>query len=370
MPRQIATTRPAAPHSRALISSFLAKFLAVSGAVSVAMSGAGSLAWARETHFKDVALDLAGTDRLVISGLHGNIHLMPVAGSVKVGSMRVKKVGADKATGDERARFDSLSFNARRSGSALIIEERTLDSKVSLASALATAGPELDYEIEMPQIPIEISFRTGSVAIENWNQPVTVSLVKGTIHTNKTEGRLQVQIQHGDVKIESHRGKIEIDSYSAKLLMRNVEGPVESTNFSGETVLREAAGAFDIHAQTGPVWVGKSSGSVDFINGRGGFTLDGFEGPIRGNSDQGVVVANIEGEAEVHIDSNQGAVNVKLPSNSGATVRLQTDDGNLVVPAALASANRGKSVSGRLQGDGPKGSVAVKSKTGAVRIKL
>jgi DUF4097 and DUF4098 domain-containing protein YvlB len=194
--------------------------------------------------------------------------------------------------------------------------------------------------------------------------------VSGSVRTQNTEGSLQVQIQHGEVKIDAHRGPLEVDSYGAKLSLQDVEGDLDLTNFAGETAIKGFSGAMDVRSQSGSVNIVKSSGSIDFLNGHGGFVLNGFEGPVRGQTDQGMVTANIEGEAEIHIDSNQGAVNVKLPNNSGASIRLQTEDGSLFAPVMLNSVSHAKSVAGHLAGEGPKGAVAIKSKSGIVRLKI
>jgi DUF4097 and DUF4098 domain-containing protein YvlB len=116
--------------------------------------------------------------------------------------------------------------------------------------------------------------------------------------------------------------------------------------------------------------ISKSSGAIDFITGRGNLNLAGFEGPIRGQADQGLVSATIEGDAEVHIESNQGAVSVKLPSDSGASVKLQSEEGPLSAPDSLHAQAHAKSLNGRLSGDGPKGSVAIKTKTAPVKVRI
>jgi DUF4097 and DUF4098 domain-containing protein YvlB len=149
----------------------------------------------------------------------------------------------------------------------------------------------------------------------------------------------------------------------------DVEGGLNLANFGGDSNLTSIRGHIDLKNHAGTMSVSKSSGSLDFLAGRAGLTIQGFEGPIRGQTDLGAVTVGVEGDTEVSIESNQGNVSVKLPNDSGAAIRMQSDEGSVSPPEGIRPSGSGKSASGRMNGSGPKGTVVLRSKSGAVRIR-
>ncbi len=343
----------------------------LSFSVTLACSLFSVQAAAKETRYNPYPLEIATTDRLVVSLAKGTVKLIPLAPG-KTPSLSAKKVVGDKASAEDLAKFEQLSFVVRRDANVVSIETKGPDTKEAWAQWMKAGSPELVLEIEAPVVPAEIWVREGAVSAQNWKESLMASVVTGSVKTAQTEGALRVGIQRGEVKIEKHRGPAEVDSYGAKLTASEIEGDLDLSNFGGESTLTQVKGTIGVRTHAGGLAINKSSGSVDFMTGRGGVQLAGFEGPVRGQTDQGNVSAQIEGEAEVNIESNQGIVSVKLPSDSGATVRLQTEEGSLALPEAVrapASAQQ-KVFSSRLEGDGPKGSVQAKSKSGTVRLRF
>jgi hypothetical protein len=110
-------------------------------------------------------------------------------------------------------------------------------------------------------------------------------------------------------------------------------------------------------------------GNLDFKNGNAPLRIDRFEGELRGQSGQGPVIAEIEGEADVRVRSQEGAVNLKLPE-SGAWVNLGTNEGQMQVPSFLKVTRLPSEQlrTGRLHGSNG-GSVFVRTTSGEIRIR-
>jgi DUF4097 and DUF4098 domain-containing protein YvlB len=330
-----------------------------------------SPAEAKETRYKDYPIEIHDGDRIVITGLRASVKLQQSA-SAKNAVVRVRKSVSDKAAPEDQAKFDVLSFSVRREGQAIIVEAKGPESKAAFSQWLKPSAPELVVEIDAPAVPVEILAHDGQVLISNFHQSVAVNLVSGGIKTNGTDGLLRLELQNGQLNIDKHHGRLEIDSYGGKLAIQDLDGDLDLANFSGDSTITRSKGNIDLKSHSGPVTIAKSSGSVDFLSGRGVFTMSGFEGPVRGQTDQGPVSIGVEGDADVHVESNQGPVTVKLPADSGALVRMQTEEGTMSPPDAIKAtgAGRSKLISGRLPGEGSGGTVAVKSKSGALRVRL
>ena len=324
---------------------------------------------AKELKYKEMPFEIREGERLVVNALKGQVKIIPNAGG-RGAILRARKSISDRVSSEEMGRFEALSFSVRREGGAVVVEPKGPDSKTAWASWIKSANaPEMSIELEAPQVPLEIFVREGQIAVQNWRQPVAASLVSGTIRSSGGDSSLKAQIQRGEVRLERHKGGASIDSYGAKVVASDVEGGMSLTNFGGETTLSSVHGHLDLKNHAGSMSIAKSSGSLDFLAGRAGLNIQGFEGPIRGQTDLGAVSVAVEGETEVSIESNQGNVSVKLPANSGASVRMQSDEGSVAPPEGIRPSGSGKSATGKLLGTGPKGSVVVRSKSGALRVR-
>ena len=330
-----------------------------------------STGFAKEVRYKEMPIDIKAGDHLIISCFHCVVHLTQTPQG-QAPTLKARKFTSDKASNEENAKLDTLSFTVKHEGTAVVIESKPPDSKVGWLALLKSPGPTLEFDLNAQAVPVEVLDREGQVTLQSWNQPASISMVTGSIHTSGTEGALKLQLQRGDIRLEKHRGQAEVDSYGAKLVIQEMEGDLDLTNFGGESALTGVHGHVGVQIHAGSLGLNKSSGSLEFLNGRGGLNIQGFDGPIHGQTDQGTVVAVIEGETEVNIESNQGPVTVHLPSKSGASVHLESEEGLLAAPEPIRIVNAAsrRTANGRLAGTGPKGTVAVKSKSGAIRVRF
>ena len=338
--------------------------------LAVAFMAPNAYAAPKEVRYKEIPLEIKSGDRILISGIRGTIRLNGESQGPAV--LRASKTLADKAGTEAAERFEALSFSMKRDGSTITIEAKGPDTKIGWGAWLkSNTNPELVLELKTPAVPIEVSLHEGLIAVQNWNESIAASVVSGTIKTVKTEGNLRAQAQRGEVRIESHKGPAEVDSFGAKLTVQEMEGALDLTNFGGETSLARVQGRVQMLSHAGASSISKSSGSLEFANGRGALNLSEFDGPVRGRTELGSVVVGVEGEAEVDVDSDKGNVAVRLPANSGASLRLHTEDGGIVAPEdiRMTTSSTHRAAVGRLPGDGPKGIVAVRSKTGAIRVR-
>lgn len=335
-----------------------------------ALGGCPAATFAKEIRYRDYALEIREGDRLLIQGIKGGVKLTPVMDGKK-SVLRARKTLAEKnPSNDLSSKFDSLSFNVRREGATVLIEARGPDTKNAWAQWLKPGTPEMLFELEVPQIPVEISFHEGQITAIGWRQALTLGLVSGSVKTAATDGYLKLQIQRGSVTVDRHHGSLLVDSFAAKVSVQELEGDLSLSNFAGDTTLAKVKGSLELSSNAGSTAITKSTGAIEFINGHGSFVATGFEGPVKGQTDQGAVNVAIDGDAEIRIESNQGAVSVKLPADSGSHVRMQTDEGNLAAPDAIKpNSSHAKLISGRLPGTGSKGMVTLKSKAGSLRVR-
>ena len=319
--------------------------------------------------YKEIPLGLRAGDHLLISGFKGTVK---VVGGTGGGTLRASKNISDKAPADAHARYEALTFAIRRTGRHIVIEAKVPTDKEAWTTWLhAAQNPDLTLEVTSAAVPIEIQMHEGKIDVENWSQPVTASIVSGSIKTSHTEGALHLQAQSGEIQILNEHGSVDVDSFGAKLAVQDLDGELDLANFGGDSTLTRVRGHVQMLASAGPTSIAKSAGSLEFENGRGALSLSEFDGAVRGRTDQGTVTLGVEGEAEVDVDSDQGNVAVRLPANSGAAVQLHSRDGGIVAPEdiRMTTSSTHRQAVGRLPGDGPRGIVAIRSQSGAIRVR-
>jgi hypothetical protein len=338
-------------------------------------------AQAKEVKYKDFNLELHEGDRLSITALRGSIKLTPTGkalvkatgenvqpaeGAPGNGSIRVRKAAG---VGPALEAFEQWTFSVRREGNIVRVEAKGPDNKGDWETQLRSGVPDLHFEIDAPAVPVEAALREGSITATGWKNSLVLQVIEGKITASKNEGMLKAQAQRGEIKIDNQKGRTEADGFNPKIAITAQEGELFVDNFSGESNVQGVKGHLQTTSFSGQTNVTKVEGGADFQVGRGTLHLTDLTGALRGKLDNGSVVAKLNGEPEVNIESQEGGVSLDLPNGASPNVRLQTEDGNLVAPGELAQSKAGgqKILAGRLGGGG-NGSVIVKTKSGNVRL--
>lgn len=327
------------------------------------------VALAKETKFKDYPFEISKSERLIVQGVRGSVKLMAAPpGQPTVVRARKSVVEPMKAGASER--FDALSFSVRREGGVVIVEPRGPSSRQEWVDWSRPGQPELHLEIQAPPTVAEIHFHSGSVSAASWADGLAISLQDGRVSVVGGSGRLGINILRGDVKIEKHNGSIDLESHTAKVSILNSAGDVRVHSFAGETSVSNLKGDTSFRAKSGSANVSKLTGAFRFANGRGRIEGTGIEGPVRGVNDDGSVSLQLVGEADLSIETSEGAVTVKPPAGSGALLKLSSEEGAIVAPDSISvpKVSGAKSVVARMSGAG-KGVIAVRSKKGTIRVR-
>lgn len=328
-----------------------------------------SVAAAKETKFKEYPFEISKSERLIVQGVRGNVKLIAAsAGQPTV--VRARKTVSEPMKADASERFNALSFSVRREGGVVIIEPRGPTTRQEWVDWSRPGQPELWLEIQAPPTAAEIHFHTGSLSSTGWTDNLAISLQEGKVSVSGSSGKLGVNILRGEVKVEKHKGSMDFESHAAKISVLNSEGDVRIHSFAGETAISNLKGDTSFRAKSGGANLAKLSGSFKFDNGRGRIDGTGIDGAVRGVNDDGSVILQLVGEADLSIETSDGAVTVKPPGGSGALLKLSTEEGAIVAPDSVSvpRVSGAKSVVARMSG-ATKGVIAVRSKKGTIRVR-
>lgn len=304
-------------------------------------------------------------DHVVIKGFRGNVEYF-VNNAVSDVTVELKQ----QVKSEVLKHQDEWQFLFKRDGSEIQILIEGPTSKFTWSDVAATAQmPEYFIKVTGPLLPVNINWNEGQIAVSDLNSELHIAALKADIAVLRGEGDLTITNQEGSVVVRNRKGAVKIDSYRARVEVQNIEGKFDIENFVGESRVQNVIGNVSLNSYKGTSKMSNIKGRLEFKNGNSPLHIDKFEGELRGRSAQGAVYAEIKGEADVRLESAEGAVNLQLPT-SGAWVNLGTTEGLLAVPAFLKLTRLPTQQirTGRLKGSSG-GSIFVRTTSGDIRIR-
>jgi hypothetical protein len=348
------------------LSIHLAIYLAVfiSSSVSLAVS-----VDEKTTEIKEAVVPMRvmalPTDEIHIQGYRGSIEYI-TDDTAKDVTVNVEQGPSTKKNANE-----NWDFHFRKDGQKVIVQvDNSAMSKMDWALTLQ-AGTWPEYKIKMrgPNLPLNIHWYEGAVSIKNLSAPIHITHMNSQIVIDGGNGPTSLNTHSGEIKISARKGNVLLDTYQAKVDLKNLEGDLLLKNFSGESKVKAVIGNITLNGYSGVSHISDIKGNVAFKNGNSTLNLDNIEGELRGESEQGPVTAEVQGTADVHLISNEGNVNLRLPA-SGAWVNLGTSGGNMAVPGFLKTTRIATQQirTGKLKGAN-RGSVFVRTQSGNIQIR-
>ncbi len=225
-------------------------------------------------------------------------------------------------------------------------------------------------EIQGPALPVEIHIFEGQVQLTKWSREALVHVQKGRIVSRDGTASLTAHSQNGEILVQNHQGRLDVDAYKSNITVRDLNGDADVENFAGETTVDKAKGYLSLNQGTGSTKVTGSSGTLQYELTKGNLSIQTFQGRVEGQSQEGPVVVTMAADSEISLKSQSGRVTVNTPKDSGASLNLVTQEGEISAPNTLKVNRDGgqKSLRGHLKGE-QKGSVFVRSQEGSIFIR-
>jgi hypothetical protein len=311
-----------------------------------------------EVPLSPLQVTVQGGDKLIVRGFKGSFEYIVQEAMTTVVAEIKNTISED------------FQLIFKREGSQIILVTEGPVSKSAWGQVLAqSTWPEQQIKLRGPSLPIELSWREGSIQIQNLLSSVQVTADKADIKILGGEGLTHLTAQEGAILVQQRKGEVKIDSYMAKVRAQDIDGRLDLENFAGETFVERVSGAVALTSFKGTTRVTGVSGQMEFKNGQSPLHIEKFKGELRGRSAQGAVYADILGDANVRLETQEGLVSLRLP-DSGAWVNLGTSDGALAVPAFLKTTRLQTQQlrTGRLKGAN-KGTVFVRTASGDIRLR-
>lgn len=306
-----------------------------------------------------LVMHLQEIDRITFQGERGDIKWIFTEGAKEL-SIKAKLPGGKK--------IESV-VSAKRNGRELQILIQVPESSDDLAKQSHLRREELkqEFEIRSPSLPVDVAWTEGSVTAVGSNSFFSVMLLKGKVQVEKM-AEVKLNARDGVLNASEIKGPLTLETYSGQIDAKDLAARTRIRNFSGKTAVSKFAAPLSFESYKGALNASQGKGAIDFKTQNGSIVVQDLEGDLAGSSEQGSITAKLKGRAVAKLETATGAIRLSVPSDSGARLSIQSDDGHITLPRNFdGPPGNGKSAYGHLVGE-TAGSLVLRTKTGEIKV--
>ena len=307
----------------------------------------------------------------------GNRWVMTVDGRIPAASrLTVTSQGPvhlEGVSGNEIFYTAKLGVEARTEEDARIILSRytvRVLSRHGLAVLIAPGGPvTTNFSIKAPRLQradirttqgaVDAEGLDGNLSINSGGGELKCDRIRGDCDLSTAGGYIHVGEVDGDLRCATAGGYISVKNVRGDAVLQTAGGYVEVGNAGGDLRIETAGGAIHVNNAAGSVTAGTGGGSINVGKAGGPVTIHEMAGPVQvggaaslrcESGSGGIFVSNIAGPMTVttaignivaslltgapfrdsFLQTGNGDVTVRIPSNLGVTIRAETDRGRVV----------------------------------------
>ncbi len=314
-------------------------------------------AWSQR--FQPIIQPIGMAEKIVVRGFNGVLQIVPT-------ESETIKVEAQKKGGGS-----GWSFEVRQKQNAFEVRVKGPVEQEAWEKLRAKGDvPEFEMKITAPARPMEIFWNEGQVFGEGWGADLSLQMTKGKTKFSKGKGDLRIQLINGKIEVLEHIGNVALQTYKGQVLMGKTKGALTLNNHSALYTLDEHDGPVEYRNHSGTSNFKKITGSTVIKNVSGTIRMREFSGSLEGEFTKGSLDARFKSLQNFSVTSDEAAITLDAPKESGALVQLRSEKGRLWAPIHLRKLKKGlwTERKGRLKGD-EQGNIKIVSKYGDIVLK-
>jgi DUF4097 and DUF4098 domain-containing protein YvlB len=189
-------------------------------------------------------------------------------------------------------------------------------------------------EDRMRQMKIDVSASSGSV---------TIRTTRPADRWGNSGARYVIHVpRHAELtNIVSSNGAIHVDSIDGNAHLRTSNGGIRATAIRGTVDAQSSNGTLEIADVVGDAMLRTSNGGIKADVKKGGFDARTSNGsitarlmepdakPVRLESSNGHIELTMDAAREVHADTSNSSIIVRMPNSAGATLRAHTSNASI-----------------------------------------
>ncbi|HLH38188.1 MAG TPA: DUF4097 family beta strand repeat-containing protein [Bryobacteraceae bacterium] len=211
-------------------------------------------------------------------------------------------------------------------------------------------------ESRMKEIQIDISHSPGSVRIKtvppidrhgNYGARFVIRVPRRCqlVSIGSSNGAIHVEDIEGPARLKTSNGGIRASSIEGMLDARTSNGSIEISGVTGDTTLHTSNGGIRAEVRKGSFEASTTNGPITAR------LTDPDTKPVHLESSNGHIDLTLNAPREVHAETSNSAIVVRLPDSIGATLRARTSNSSIssdfdVTPHGAISKHRLEGVIG------------------------
>jgi DUF4097 and DUF4098 domain-containing protein YvlB len=290
--------------------------------------------------------------------------------SCPIGDIMVRPNGVDAVHFELSGSFGPELWGVKvgRRDDELVLD---VESEMSTRKSMSFGG-NLTLDLLIPKgLEIAVEGKSADVDVEELSNDLSINLLSGDVRVRESDGTLTAETMSGDIEVEHHKGAIQLETKSGDIGLENcissgnartMNGDLNIENCTGEIECSSMSGDCNVEDSKGTLTVDLKNGDLDIERFVGGLKSKLLNGDISWESSTPI----LEGEYELY--TNNGDIEVSIPSESSATVRVQTISGDTRL-RGLNKAKGGFSEKGIIIGEG-QAQISLKCISGDVALEV
>lgn len=313
-------------------------------------------------HFDPITQPIGNAERIIVRGFKGTLQIVPTESQ----TLRVEAAKAGK--GDT----SGWTFEVRQKGVEIEVRVKSSAEQEGWDKVRTAAKevPTFEMKITAPPIPMEVFWNEGQVFSQGWNSNLALQMTTGNMKFTKGKGNMRLQLVEGRLEVNEQEGDLTIQTYKGQTLLGKNKGSLTVNNHSAVYKVSQHEGPVEFRNHSGSTSLSKIKGHAVIKNVSGAVSLRDFEGNFEGDFQRGALNAKLSQFQNISVNSDDAAITLDVPKDSGAKVYIRTEKGRLWAPIYLGKNKKGRWTErkGRLRGK-EQGNIKIVSKYGDIVLK-
>ncbi len=189
-------------------------------------------------------------------------------------------------------------------------------------------------EERMKQIKIDISPSADSIMIRTSHPAERFGNAgaKYSLHVPRHAELASISTSNGPIRAENIENRARLKTSNGGIHASGIRGSLDAQTSNGGVDISDMAGDATIRTSNGSVHAEVKKGSFDAHTTNGSITarlLEADTRPVRLQSSNGHIEVTMDAAREIHADTSNSSITVRMPGSMGATVNAHTSNASI-----------------------------------------
>ncbi len=152
------------------------------------------------------------------------------------------------------------------------------------------------------------------------------------IHVPRKTELTSIVSSNGAIRVDTIEGRTHLKTSNGTIRASQLQGSLDARTSNGTVDVSDVTGDTTLHTSNGAVRADIRKGSFEATTSNGAITarlIEPDSKPIRLESSNGHIELTMDAAREVHADTSNSSITVRMPGSAGAVVRAHTSNASI-----------------------------------------